>query len=122
MDPSTVKRVLPLLLAALSCAGIVVGLSGQQSALRAGAALLPVTFSHRLHTDVNCLSCPHNFADGTGSGLCLECHRAHPAVAALRESQFHGLCRDCHAARQSEGLDHGPLRECSGCHQPDVEP
>lgn len=81
-------------------------------------ALLQVYFPHEKHTTVNCITCHHDFADKTGLGNCLDCHRSpradlpHPA-----EVTFHVFCRDCHRrlALQKK-TKHGPVRECSGCH------
>ena len=90
--------------------------------LVAGAPLLPVTFAHVDHREENCIGCHHNFADGTGDGLCFECHERSAAVGHLLESHFHGLCRDCHTERQAAGADHGPVRRCRDCHVADAAP
>ena len=95
--------------------------SGQQ-ALRRNAAMLPLTFAHADHRNVNCVECHHNFVDRTGHGLCFECHQKHPAVSALMEAQFHALCRDCHLAKQRLGEDGGPVRRCLDCHRADDAP
>lgn len=116
------KSLLVTAVGALVSILLLVFLDDWQQTLRAEAPLLPVAFSHAVHGGENCLTCHHNFADQTGSGLCLECHRDHAEVSALREEQFHGLCRNCHAERQKAGESHGPLRECGACHAEDVEP
>lgn len=89
---------------------------------RETAPMLPVTFAHADHTSVNCIACHHNFIDQTGQGLCFDCHQNHPDVRGLREVQFHSLCRDCHAQRQADGDEVGPLRSCEGCHLADDAP
>jgi Zn finger protein HypA/HybF involved in hydrogenase expression len=80
---------------------------------------LPLTFAHRDHRQVNCIDCHHNFADTTGQGLCLACHRSTPELAAALEVQFHTLCRGCHVRTRQAGNDAGPVRRCSDCHEPD---
>ena len=37
---------------------------------------LALDFPHDKHGAVNCLTCHHNYADGTGAALCVECHRS----------------------------------------------
>ena len=57
---------------------------------------LPLTFAHADHRSVNCIDCHHNFADTTGQGLCLACHRNPPcrqrrrSGAALLRMPFAG--------------------------------
>lgn len=70
----------------------------------------------------NCITCHHNFVDDTGNGLCFDCHKTHPAVNLEIESQFHTLCRGCHAERRNDGEASGPVRACNHCHEPDAEP
>lgn len=111
-----------LLVLIATAVGLGLWMQSCQTALRTSAPLLAVTFAHKDHTETNCLVCHHNFADNTGNGLCFDCHRTHEDVAALREAQFHGLCRDCHAEKRDAGEEHGPLRECSGCHVADQHP
>jgi len=84
--------------------------------LVAEADTLPVNFAHADHRDENCIACHHNFADRTGDGLCLNCHERSASVGHLLEEHFHDLCRSCHVQRRADGLAHGPLRECQGCH------
>ena len=93
-----------------------------QQTLRAKAPLLPLTFAHIDHRTVNCVDCHHNYVDTTGQGLCLDCHKTDPAVAALIESQFHELCMDCHLERQKALEDGGPVRSCVECHTQDEAP
>ena len=84
--------------------------------------MLPLTFAHVDHTEVSCVACHHDFADDTGPGLCLDCHKRDPTVAHLIEEQFHDLCRGCHAELAAEGEAAGPLRACNACHVPDLLP
>lgn len=86
------------------------------------ASLLPLTFAHAAHQDVNCVACHHEFVDATPRGPCLECHAEDPAVAHLLETQFHDLCRGCHVERRTAGLAAGPTRACGACHTPDEAP
>jgi predicted CXXCH cytochrome family protein len=81
---------------------------------------LPLTFAHADHRSVNCIDCHHNFADTTGQGPCLACHRSTPALAAALEVEFHDLCRGCHVRTRRAGNDAGPVRRCSECHAPDT--
>jgi DMSO/TMAO reductase YedYZ heme-binding membrane subunit len=84
------------------------------------ATRLELDFPHDKHGAVNCLTCHHNYADGTGAALCVECHRSQRAdlhEGAL--ARFHGFCLDCHrhpsAALQAHG--HGPVSGCKVCHR-----
>ena len=81
--------------------------------------LLGLTFAHADHRDVNCISCHHNFADATGQGFCIDCHKTNPKVRLQIEPMFHTLCRDCHVARHADGKDAGPVRRCVDCHTTD---
>lgn len=89
-------------------------------ATAAARATLPLTFAHADHRTVNCIDCHHNFSDTTGQGLCLDCHRSTPELAAALEVQFHTLCRGCHVRTRQAGNDAGPVRRCSDCHRPDT--
>ena len=84
--------------------------------------LLPLSFAHADHRDVNCITCHHNFVDDTGSGLCVDCHKTNVDVRARIEPMFHTLCRDCHVKTQSDGEDAGPVRRCVDCHTADTAP
>jgi hypothetical protein len=84
--------------------------------------LLPMTFAHADHRDVNCVLCHHNFTDDTGNGLCIDCHKTNVDIRAEIEPMFHGLCRDCHVSRHADGEDGGPVRQCKDCHTADEEP
>lgn len=86
------------------------------------ASLLPLTFAHADHQEVNCVDCHHEFVDATPRGPCLECHAEDPAVAHLLETQFHDLCRGCHVERLAAGLAAGPTRACAACHTADEAP
>lgn len=84
--------------------------------------LLEMTFAHVDHREESCLSCHHDYADDTGPGLCIDCHKRSPELALLIEEQFHGLCRGCHASRRAEGEPAGPVRACNLCHEADLLP
>lgn len=96
--------------------------SEYQNHARAATPLLPVTFAHKTHTSVSCVVCHHDFIDHSGQGLCFDCHKTHPDVAALVEEQFHELCWGCHVTKQKSGEDHGPTRQCVSCHEADDDP
>jgi predicted CXXCH cytochrome family protein len=79
---------------------------------------LPLDFPHDKHGAVNCLACHHNYADGTGATLCVECHRS--ARADLKEglqARFHGFCFDCHRHPDPALTRHGPVAGCVVCHR-----
>jgi len=97
-------------------------LSLGQARLRAQRPMLPLTFAHLDHRQVNCVACHHNFTDDTGQGLCFDCHKTDPGINAHIETQFHDLCRDCHVDQQRLGEDGGPVRQCSDCHTADEAP
>jgi hypothetical protein len=83
------------------------------------ATRLELDFPHDKHGAVNCLTCHHNYADGTGSALCVECHRSQRADLRLgAEARFHGFCFDCHR-HPDTALDgkHGPVAGCHVCHR-----
>ena len=85
------------------------------------ATRLPLDFPHDKHGAVNCLTCHHNYADGTGAALCIECHRSRRAdLRAGIEARFHGFCLDCHRhpGASLEGHAHGPVSGCHVCHRP----
>jgi DMSO/TMAO reductase YedYZ heme-binding membrane subunit len=85
------------------------------------ASRLALDFPHDKHGAVNCLTCHHNYADGTGAALCVECHRSERAdLRAGAEARFHGFCLDCHR-HPSAALGehkHGPVSGCHVCHRP----
>jgi len=79
---------------------------------------LHVNFPHENHRTVNCITCHHNFVDRTGFGSCLDCHRSPRAnLRQSGEATFHVFCRDCHRDLSLQGSKHGPVRECSACHE-----
>lgn len=80
---------------------------------------IPLDFPHGKHGMVNCLICHHNYADGRGWGLCVQCHRSGRAdLKEGVEARFHGFCFDCHRHPQATLKRHGPVAGCSACHQP----
>ena len=75
-------------------------------------------FPHEKHGAVNCLACHHNYADGTGAALCVECHRSNRAdLKAGAEARFHGFCLECHRHPSASLKGHGPVSGCSTCHR-----
>jgi Class III cytochrome C family len=79
--------------------------------------LVHVNFPHENHRSVSCVTCHHNFVDKTGAANCYDCHRStRPDLPQAAEATFHKFCRDCHRQRALEPNKHGPVRECSGCH------
>jgi len=84
--------------------------------------ILPMTFAHQAHGTVNCLVCHHNFVDDTGKGMCMTCHTGDKDLWPRLESQFHGLCRSCHAKKAAEDIEGGPPGKCVACHLEDDLP
>lgn len=84
--------------------------------------LLPMSFAHIDHREQNCIECHHDFADDSGNGLCIDCHKRDPALDPLIEAQFHDLCRGCHIEQRSLGHDAGPTRACIDCHHTEDKP
>jgi len=84
--------------------------------------ILPMSFAHEDHIPVNCVDCHHNYVDGTGGGLCMNCHVTDQQVWPLFEQQFHDLCRGCHEEKAALGEAGGPPRQCIGCHLGDDLP
>jgi len=79
---------------------------------------LHVNFPHENHRTVGCVTCHHNFVDHTGFAGCLDCHRSpRPNLRQSGEATFHVFCRDCHRDLALQGSKHGPVRECSACHE-----
>lgn len=82
------------------------------------ASRLVLDFPHEKHGAVNCLTCHHNYADGTGSALCVECHRSRRAdLRAGVEARFHAFCFDCHRHPSPTLKGHGPVSGCRTCHR-----
>jgi DMSO/TMAO reductase YedYZ heme-binding membrane subunit len=114
--------------AVLACAAALAALlpasvdaSLRESAFRR-ASRLALDFPHDKHGAVNCLTCHHNYADGTGAALCVECHRSQRTdLREGAEARFHGFCLDCHrhpsAALALEVHGHGPVSGCRVCHR-----
>ena len=83
------------------------------------AATLPLDFPHGKHGAVNCLTCHHNYADGRGSELCVQCHRGNRAdLKQGVEARFHGFCFECHRHPDASFARHGPVSGCTECHKP----
>jgi Ferric reductase like transmembrane component/Class III cytochrome C family len=82
------------------------------------ASRLALDFPHDKHGAVNCLTCHHNYADGTGAALCVECHRSQRVdLRAGAEARFHGFCLDCHRHPSASLERHGPVSGCHVCHR-----
>ena len=80
---------------------------------------LELDFPHEKHGAVNCLACHHNYADGTGSALCIECHRSDRTDLKMgAEARFHGFCFECHRHPSASLKGHGPVSGCLVCHRP----
>jgi predicted CXXCH cytochrome family protein len=107
-------------IAALSASPLVTAL---RQPMIARATPLPLDFPHGKHVTVNCLVCHHNYADGSGGGSCIECHRSHRADLKLgAEARFHAFCFECHRHPPASFEHHGPVSGCSVCHKvPDVD-
>jgi hypothetical protein len=110
-----------LALCAAGIAGLIPGRVGaalREPLIRRTAAP-PLDFPHSKHGAVNCLTCHHNYADGTGSLLCVECHRsARTDLKEGAEARFHGFCLECHRHPEAALTHHGPVAGCEACHQP----
>ena len=106
----------------VAVAGLAVAAYRERQTMVDTRPLLPLTFAHLDHREVNCITCHHNFADDTGQGLCIDCHKTDPKVRLQIEPMFHTLCRDCHVEKHAVGKDAGPVRRCADCHTPDDAP
>ena len=86
--------------------------------------ILPMAFAHVDHRTENCISCHHDYVDGTtgANGLCMSCHVTEASVWPLLETQFHDLCRGCHEEKAALGEDAGPPRQCIACHTLEDQP
>ncbi len=115
----SINRRIAALIALIGIAVVLIGGYGWRETLLHTKPLLPLTFGHADHHEVNCITCHHNFNDGTGQGLCIDCHKTDPKVRLQIEPIFHTLCRDCHVEKRAAGHDAGPVRRCSDCHTPD---
>ncbi|MEZ5560956.1 MAG: cytochrome c3 family protein [Pseudomonadales bacterium] len=112
-----------------TAAAMLAQVGGAAVGVAASGPALPLRFAHEDHQSVNCIECHHNFADRTGAGLCIDCHRQDPEISGQIETMFHDLCRGCHIERQRElaterqgRAESGPTRRCQACHQPDDRP
>jgi hypothetical protein len=84
--------------------------------------LLPRRFAHADHGEINCVKRRHDFADDTGEGLCVDCHKTNAKVAAEIELIFHTFCRSCHVDERAHGHDAGSVWRCSDCLVADEAP
>jgi hypothetical protein len=83
--------------------------------------ILPMSFAHTDHGGINCAHCHHNFTDGSGGGLCMNCHVTNEKLWPVLERQFHDLCRGCHSEKAARGEKGGPPRQCIACHRGDEQ-
>jgi len=103
-------------LAALLPASVDAGL---REPLMLRTTRLDLDFPHDKHGAVNCLTCHHNYADGTGAALCVECHRSERSdLREGAEARFHGFCFECHRHPSAALKEHGPVAGCQTCHRP----
>jgi predicted CXXCH cytochrome family protein len=78
---------------------------------------LPLAFPHEKHTAVNCLACHHDYADRTGHGACISCHRSSRRdIRVAIEPRFHSFCFGCHRDPDQPFKKHGPVAGCNACH------
>ena len=78
---------------------------------------VPLDFPHGKHVQVNCLTCHHNYADGTGGEQCINCHQSSRTdLKAGAEARFHEFCLECHRHPAATFERHGPVSGCGGCH------
>ena len=78
---------------------------------------LPLDFPHGKHTQVNCLTCHHNFADGKGFENCVSCHKSErPDLKAGVQARLHAFCFECHRHPQASLVGKGPIAGCVSCH------
>jgi Class III cytochrome C family len=115
-------------LAATAAVVITLALSAPATALRepllVRGAPLPLDFPHGLHTQVNCITCHHNFTDNRGFENCIPCHKSsQTALQVGVEARFHAFCFECHRHPDALLEKHGPVSGCSSCHRkPDAAP
>ena len=55
--------------------------------------ILPMSFAHIDHGSVNCLDCHHNYNDGTGGNLCMNCHMTNEEVWGVNVTNTHCVLR-----------------------------
>ena len=119
---SRAARRIASIIATAVVAGLIFGAHQRRETMLDTKPLLPLSFAHVDHRGVNCITCHHNFTDGTGQGLCIDCHKTDPKIRPQIEPMFHTLCRDCHVEKHAQGKDAGPVRRCSDCHIQDDAP
>lgn len=78
---------------------------------------IPLDFPHGKHTAVNCLLCHHNYSDGRGMEMCIQCHRGPGKDLKVGiEARFHEFCFECHRRPDAVYEHHGPVAGCVVCH------
>jgi hypothetical protein len=100
-------------------AGLPFGAVWLREPVAARTEPLPLSFPHSKHTkNMGCAVCHHNVTDNDMAGMpCIHCHKSdHPKLVRGIEGEFHDLCKGCHAKEARLLEDHGPVRECKGCH------
>ncbi|MEP6886261.1 MAG: cytochrome c3 family protein [Gammaproteobacteria bacterium] len=107
-----------LLLTALGSGPIGVVL---REPLLSRSQMLPLTFDHAKHVEVNCLACHHNYADGRGFDACIHCHRGGGTTIKVGvEARFHDFCLNCHRNPKPSFVRHGPVSGCTACHTAEI--
>jgi predicted CXXCH cytochrome family protein len=82
---------------------------------------LALAFPHDKHRQVNCVQCHHDFADRSGAGGCVSCHRSGRADLRVgAEARFHDFCLSCHRDPPANLSGHGPVTGCDTCHAAQV--
>lgn len=110
--------VLGALLALLALVRAGTAVVMREPFLRRGDPLV-LSFPHDKHRSVNCIMCHHNFADRSGAGYCISCHRSdRPDLVFGAEARFHDFCLGCHRDPPANLARHGPVTGCSTCHVP----
>ncbi len=106
-----------LMVACVSFAAHRTRLALREPMLPLTAHTLPLDFPHAKHTQVNCLTCHHNFADGKGFENCVLCHQSRRTDLKVGvEARFHDFCLECHRHPEAALKGHGPVSGCVGCH------
>ncbi|HWK73968.1 MAG TPA: cytochrome c3 family protein [Povalibacter sp.] len=107
------RRLLIIAAIAIAAAGMFVGRKLEPA---------PTSLDHNTHGGIDCIDCHHDLMDGNNMGAesgmtCKGCHSGNPDLRARLRTDFHGLCRSCHA-RERLVPTHRllPVARCSGCH------
>lgn len=115
------RLIVPLVLAAGVAAAVLA------TEVPPGKAVIPidarngtVTFTHKLHSQlegVECSTCHHGW-EGEGSPApCGDCHTSSSTAAPKAMKAHHQLCKGCHEAMEEAGKKTGPVKPCKACHE-----